>query len=101
MVRHVILFKLKDEIQGEAKEKVLREAKENLEGLVGKVPGLLTCHIYTNPLPSSSGADYMLDTTLEDQAALLVYRDHPAHVAVANTYVRPYIAVRTCMDFEA
>jgi len=100
MVRHVILFKIKEEIQGQEKEAVLKNAKENLEGLVGKVPGLLTCHVYTNPLPSSSGADYMLDTTFESEAALLGYRDHPNHVAVANTYVRPFIAVRTCMDFE-
>ena len=42
----------------------------------------------------------MLDTTFVDEAALKGYAVHPAHVAVADGKVRPYTAVRTCLDFE-
>ena len=69
-----------------------------LEGLVGKVPGLLEVHVNINGLPSSN-ADLMLDTTFTDEAALKGYAVHPAHVAVADGKVRPYTAVRTCLDF--
>ena len=100
MVKHVILWKLKDEVTGEAKEKVLREMKENLEALVGKVPGLLSLMIVTEPL-ASSNADVMLDSTLESEDALKGYQSHPDHVAVANTCVRPFTEVRLCMDYEA
>ncbi len=100
MVKHVILWKLKDEVTGDAKEKVLREMKENLEALVGKVPGLVSLEIVTEPL-ASSNADVMLDSTLESEAALAGYQSHPDHVAVANTYVRPFTEVRLCMDYEA
>lgn len=100
MVKHVILWKLKDEVKDAAKEKVLREMKENLEALVGKVPGLSELTIVTNPL-ASSNADVMLDSTLESEAALKGYQSHPDHVAVANTYVRPFTEVRLCMDYEA
>lgn len=100
MVKHVILWKLKDEVSGDAKEKVLREMKENLEALVGKVPGLSELTIVTKPL-ASSNADVMLDSTLESEAALKGYQSHPDHVAVANTYVRPFTEVRLCMDYEA
>lgn len=51
-------------------------------------------------LPSSANADLMLDTTFVDEAALKGYAIHPAHVAVADGKVRPYTAVRTCLDFE-
>ena len=65
MVKHVILWKLKDEVTGDAKEKVLHEMKENLEALVGKVPGLLRLEIVTKPLASSSRAATLpLRTTL-------------------------------------
>lgn len=100
MVKHVILWKLKEEIAGDAKEKVLREMKENLEALVGKVPGLLRLEIVTKPLISSN-ADVMLDSDLESEEALKGYQSHPQHVAVANTYVRPFTEVRLCMDYEA
>ncbi len=99
MVKHVILWKLKDEVTGEAKEKVLREMKENLEALVGKVPGLVSLEIVTEPL-ASSNADVMLDSVLESEGALKGYQSHPDHVSVANTYVRPFTEVRLCMDYE-
>ena len=100
MVKHVILWKLKDEITGDAKGKVLREMKENLEALVGKVPGLVSLEIVTQPL-ASSNADVMLDSVLESEEALKGYQSHPDHVAVANAYVRPFTEVRLCMDYEA
>ena len=100
MVKHVILWRLKDEVTGDAKKTVLRVMKENLEALVGKVPGLLNLTIVTEPM-ASSNADVMLDSTLESEEALKGYQSHPDHVAVANTYVRPFTEVRLCMDYEA
>lgn len=100
MVKHVILWKLKEEVAGAEKEKVLCDMKQNLEALVGKVPGLLRLEIVTEPL-ASSNSDVMLDSELESEAALKGYQSHPDHVAVANTYVRPFTEVRLCMDYEA
>ena len=60
---------------------------------------MLEVHVYTEALPSSANADLMLDTTFTDAEALKGYSTHPAHVAVANGKVRPYTAVRTCLDF--
>ena len=100
MVKHVILWKLREEITGDAREKVLCEMKENLEALVGKVPGLLRLEIVTVPL-ASSNADVMLDSELKDEESLKGYQSHPAHVAVADMYVRPFTEVRLCMDYEA
>ncbi len=99
MVKHVILWKLKEELAGQEKEKVLGAMKEQLEALVGKVPGLLRLEIVTTPL-ASSNADVMLDSDLESVEALKGYQSHPDHVAVANTYVRPFTEVRLCMDYE-
>ena len=41
----------------------------------------------------------MLDCTFTDEAALKAYSVHPAHVAVADSKVRPYTKVRSCLDF--
>lgn len=99
MVKHIILWQLKEELQGEEKEQVKNNMKAYLEALVGKVPGLISMQIVIDGLESSN-ADVMLDSTLEDEAALKGYAVHPEHVAAADTYVRPFTAVRTCMDYE-
>ncbi len=99
MVKHVILWQLKEELSPEEKSQVKADIKEGLESLVGKVPGLKEVHVYIDGL-ATSNADVMLDTTLESKAALAAYAVHPAHVAVADTKVRPYTRTRTCMDFE-
>ncbi len=94
MVRHVILWTLKEEYN----TKEIKEAmKSALEGLVGVVPGLLKLKVAISPLPTAN-CDVMLDSELTDEAALAGYAVHPAHVDVANTRVRPYTATRTVMD---
>ena len=100
MVKHIILWQLKDELSDAEKAAVKVGIKEGLEGLAGQIPGLLEVHVYTDALPSSVNADLMLDMTFTDAEALKGYSTHPAHVAVANGKVRPYTAVRTCLDFN-
>ena len=72
MVKHIILWKLKDELTKEEKEQVKAGIKEGLEGLAGQIPGLLDIKVRTECLESSN-VDVMLDTTF---------------------------AVRSCMDYE-
>ena len=98
MVKHIILWKLKDDLADKAAVKA--GIKSGLEGLKGVVPGLVDIRVVTEGL-ASSNADVMLDSTLADEAALKAYAVHPAHVAVADSKVRPYTQVRMCLDFEA
>ena len=93
------MWKFKSEIAEEQKPELKRAMKENLEGLVGKVPGLLTAEFVEEPLPSSTH-DMALVTTLEKAEDVAVYGSHPAHVAVADTYVRPFVTERACLDYE-
>ena len=70
-----------------------------MEGLVGKVPGLIDVKVQIDGRIDSSNADLMLDCTLENAEALKVYANHPEHLAVANTKVRPYTVQRSCLDY--
>ncbi len=97
MVKHVILWKLK-ELPAAETSAVKADIKKHLEALNGKIPGLLEIKVYTDKLDSSN-VDVMLDSSFESEAALKGYAVHPDHVAVADTYVRPYTASRACLDF--
>lgn len=99
MVKHVILWTLKDELSNEEKVKIKQEIKDGLEGLKGKVPGLVDIKVYIDGL-ASSNADVLLDSTLENEESLKNYAVHPEHVAVADAKVRPYTKIRSCLDFE-
>ncbi len=99
MVKHIILWTLKEEYTGESKEKIKAGIKEGLESLKGRIPGLIDIKVNTRPLPSSN-CDLMLDSSFENEESLKGYSVHPEHVEVANTKVRPYTASRVCMDYE-
>ena len=99
MVKHIILWTLKDELSPEEKEQVKRGIKEGLEGLAGRIPGMVDIKVNINGL-ASSNADLMLDSTFESEEALKGYAVHPEHVAVADGKVRPYTKIRSCLDFE-
>ena len=93
MVKHIILWQLKDEYSDAEKADIKAGIKAGLEGLAGQIPGLVEIHVNIN-------ADLMLDTTFESAEALKGYSKHPAHVAVADSKVRPYYKSRVCLDYE-
>ena len=99
MIKHVILWQLKEELSETEKYEVKKGIKEGLESLKGKIPGLLEIKVEMNPL-ASSNADVMLDSSFENENALKEYAIHPEHVKVADEKVRPYTRNRVCMDFE-
>ncbi len=99
MVRHLILWKLKENMTIDEKGQILSNMKEHLEGLVGEIPGLVSLKIVINQMESSN-ADVMLDSILESEDALAGYQKHPKHVEVADAYVRPYTEVRMCLDYK-
>lgn len=98
MVKHIILWTLNPELNENEKAKVKEHIKLALEGLVGKINGLKEVKVIINPLKSSN-AELMLDSTFENEDALKAYQTHPLHVAVANKYVRPFTASRSCVDY--
>ena len=82
------------------KESVKKGIKEGLEGLKGKIPGLIDIKVNTEGRLASSTVDLMLDSTFESAEALKGYSKHPEHVAVADSKVRPYTVSRSCLDYE-
>lgn len=95
MVKHIILWKLKEEYNNDT---VKQGIKDGLQSLKGKIPGLIEIKVQTEKL-SSSTADVMLYSVFENEQALKGYSVHPEHVAVANGKVRPFTQNRSCIDF--
>ena len=100
MVKHIILWRLREDLTAEEKQQVKQDIKAGLEGLAGRIPGLIDITVNVDGRLDSSNADVMLDSTFIDEAALKAYAVHPEHVAVADGKVRPFTCLRTCLDYE-
>lgn len=98
MVKHMIIWKMKNE--SAEKSETAAKIKAALEGLVGKIEGLVEMHILTECYASSAG-DLMMDSTFTDKQALEAYQKHPLHVEIANGLVRPAVEERLSFDYEA
>ncbi len=96
MVKHIILWKLKEEFNT---PEIKQGMKEGLEALKGVVPGLLEIKVQTEVLDTSN-VDVMLYSVLESPEALKGYAVHPEHVKAAETLVKPFAETRNCIDFE-
>ena len=99
MIYHIVMWNFKPEVEESKKSAIKAEMAKELKGLVGQVPGLLTVEFVENTIPSSTH-EIALVTTLEKADDIKVYASHPAHVHVADTYVRPYVCERACLDCE-
>lgn len=98
MVRHVVMWQLKDEIDGEEKDKILENIKIYIEDLRYSIGGIVEISVQTFGLPSSN-ADVMLNALFVDREALDFYLEHNEHIRVAEKYVMPYVKNKVFMDF--
>lgn len=98
MVKHIILWTIKDEYKDNIDE-IKAGIRKGLEGLSGQIEGLISIKVIVNGLDSSN-ADVMLDSSFESEQTLKQYATHPLHVQVVNEKVRPFTSSRVCMDYE-
>lgn len=99
MIKHIILWKLRDGISETEKTEIKANAKAALENLNGKIEGLKEIKVQINSLESSN-ADMMLYSVFENEEFLKSYQINPLHKAAADTFVRPFTNTRLCLDFE-
>lgn len=97
MVHHIVMWKFKPEIPEEKRPELKAAMKENLNALVGKVPGLLEMNFVDEPL-SSSTHDIALVSVME-KARVLPYTDLIRSCGSGGYICTPYVTERACLDY--
>jgi hypothetical protein len=99
VIKHIIVWRLRDEAHGNDKATNGRLIQEKLQALKGRIPGLLHIEVGMDISAGPTSGDLVLYSEFEDREALESYRTHPEHEAVA-----PFIAAaradRLVVDFE-
>ncbi len=99
MVKHLIIWKLKENYTEEESKKAVAEIKAGLESLAGKIPGMIDITVHDCPLPTSN-REAMLEANFVDFESLQGYVTNPEHVAIAKGIVKPHVEIRSCFDYE-
>lgn len=99
MVKHIVFWKLKDEVNGNDKAANARLIKEKLEDLNGKIEGLVKVEVGINFLDSPANYDVALYSEVASKEALDFYQNHPLHQAVLP-FVREVVSGRIAVDYE-
>ena len=92
MVKHIVLYKLKEDVNKEDAVKLIASV---LEPLVGKIPGLLHLEIRQ----AYNGMDYALYSEFDSREALSAYAVHPLHQE-AKTHFFHLLDSRVAADYE-
>lgn len=92
MVKHIVLFKLKDIADS-------KRAIEALNSMKGQIKGLIDLEAGRDFLKSERSYDIALVCTLEDKEALQYYQDHPVHQPVKKLMAQIRESSVSC-DYE-
>lgn len=82
MIKHIVMWRLKDEARGHSRAANAERVKAKLEALQGRVPGLLRIEVGLDFGGTEASADVVLYSEFEDRQALEAYQTHPEHEAV-------------------
>lgn len=99
VLKHIVMWKLKDHAEGADKASNARKMKALLDGCAGLVPGMVSFEAALAQPGLEASYDVVLYSAFESKAALDAYQNHPDHIAI-----KPFIGAireeRQCMDYE-
>ena len=98
MVKHIVLFKLKETLSQEEKLKVMNDFKAAIEALPAKIDFIRKIFVGLNANPAEKW-DICLDSEFDTLADVNAYAIHPAHVAAAGI-LKEAKQDRSCVDYE-
>lgn len=98
MVKHIVLFKLKETLSQEEKAKVMNDFKTAIEALPVKIHFIRKIFVGLNLNPAEQW-DICLESEFDTLADVQAYAVHPDHVAAAGI-LKEAKQDRACTDYE-
>lgn len=99
MIKHVVMWKLKNEAEGNDKLKNAALVKETLTSLKPLISQINSLEVGENFNPTDAAYDLVLITSHQDKEALSAYINHPAHQEAA-VFIGKVVTERKVVDFE-
>ncbi|UGQ48626.1 Dabb family protein [Massilia endophytica] len=100
MIKHIVMWKLKQQAEGADRVANAHRMKELLEACAGIVPGILKLEVAVAQPGLEATYDVVLYSEFENREALDAYQNHPQHQAL-KPFFGAVREARQCMDYEA
>ncbi|WP_416548593.1 Dabb family protein [Limnohabitans sp. DCL3] len=98
MIRHIVMWNLKDHAEGADKSINLEKATKLLLSCAQVVPGIRAFEVAVATPGMDCTNDLVLHMLLDDAQVLAAYQNHPDHLAI-KPFMRAVVQERRCMDF--
>lgn len=98
IIKHIVMFKLKDKSEGRDKAANVQLLKEMLEALPARIKEILFFEVGINFLQASVAFDLVLVSQFESIEALHSYQKHPEHLKVFD-FVAKTCESRIVVDY--
>lgn len=99
MVKHIVMWKLKDFAEGGNKADNAKKIKAMLESLEDKIPEIKHIEVGINIETSSAAYDLVLYSEFEDEKGVEIYQEHPEHQKVRE-FVGKVKEDRAVVDYK-
>ena len=99
MIKHLVFWRLKDHAHGNDRATNARLIKQKLEGLRGRIPGLLLIEVGIDFVAGDASSHLALVSEFASKEALAGYQVHPEHKAIV-AFVAEAAAERRMVDYE-
>ncbi|MDZ7807519.1 MAG: Dabb family protein [Gracilimonas sp.] len=100
MIKHVVMWKLKDVAEGKTKAENAETMKKLLEGLPSKITELRSVEVGINVLEDNNDAvcDIVLTVVCDNQEDLNAYAEHADHQKVVS-FIKKVVTERRVIDY--
>jgi stress responsive alpha/beta barrel protein len=99
MIKHIVFWRLKNRENEQTREETARAIKQKIEGMRGKIPGLLRIEGGVDFTRTADSCDIALYAELESREALAGYHVHPVHEEF-KSFIGPRPSERYLIDYE-
>lgn len=98
MLKHIVMFKLKERAEGSDRPTNIKALQEKLEALPAQIKEIKFFEVGINSIETGVAYDMVLVSEFESKEALFSYQKHPEHVLVAN-FVGKVCESRSVVDY--
>ena len=99
MIKHLVMWRLKENALGNTKPQNALLIKQQVESLMGKIDGLLKIEIGMDFSDTASSADIALYSEFAGREQLDLYQKHPDHLAIVSL-INETCEDRRIVDYE-
>lgn len=99
MLKHIVMWRLKDEAEGATKAENAQKMKEMLEALPAKVPGVITLEVGIDVVQAETSSDVCLYSEFNNLAEMDAYQAHPEHQKCV-AFIKQVVTERRAVDYD-